>query len=802
MISLLALTALVLPTAASALAKDAVYANAQETQGRTNDSLQTDNRLIAPQTYEEYLLLTDPACVAVCENYTAIADENVIYVFDRDDGVYKTYVHGTGTAQDDVKKMQFWGGNTLYFADNSTGDNFYKLSVNAETLENATELNDIACGTFLIAGDDLYFTNPSGSLYATTLQDAENNQPKKALLDLQDVSALAYWGDELYFVQSKFYLHKLNPALSQTQAPFLAYVPQVVSSMTVSEGVLSYVGSDGSFYAYSLADVAEVTQVSDVTPLFSTTNDGYKSVYPFGEYLYLVQSSKGIVKEFSIADKNFTDFEISSNSSADHRLSESTDVALFKDTLYIADNGNSRLSAYDTKTQTLTAKFPLATQTDYLATDGECLIAASATEITLYSLSGDTLASFNDFNGNICGVASVYGVHYALTESNYFYAFTQTPEKEWVRTEVKKTSTHPPQMLTADAYGNLYIKSGAYAYVFDEATFMLAEGNGEKIIDDLPVETKKISVDYEGNFYALHEGVSKYQKQTNGTFTQSAIDVSERFVYGNSPTFTSFAFGIEQNATYMLCNGNYIFQTNKLALPTVTEIPVENADERIFAEEEATFEIVKTKKNALLIAFDVQTLKGADVFPYLHYLRSGEERQALKIGEDESGKYNLIAHFDQNTSKYSTYLVLKSACETLPNENYRIDYAEGEQKTAWLTNSLSLYKFPYLCEQLIVRQSLPRGAQITLLGEIGELDHAYYRIAYVDENGQTKTGYIPQSYATLFDASPKDSAITIIGEKESDRDSVWRLAYILLGVGAICILTDYLIFRKKKREDE
>jgi len=109
-----------------------------------------------------------------------------------------------------------------------------------------------------------------------------------------------------------------------------------------------------------------------------------------------------------------------------------------------------------------------------------------------------------------------------------------------------------------------------------------------------------------------------------------------------------------------------------------------------------------------------------------------------------------------------------------------------------------LYKFPYLCEELIVHPALPRGAKVTLLGEIGELDHDYYRIAYTDENGVVRTGYIPQSYTTPFDASPKDSETTIVGATESDNDALWRLAYILLGLGAVCILVDFLIIRKKK----
>ena len=786
-LSVFALSALACLVAAGGVATATTVAFADDTHSVSAPV----NGLIAPQTYEEYLQLNAPSCSAVCENYTAIADGNTIYVFDRDENLYKTYVHGTGVSQDQVKTMQFYNGNTLYFADNATGDNLYKL--NAETLDVATEIEDIACGTFLIAGEDLYFTNSSGSLFATTLQDAENEQPKTSLL-WNDVSSLAYYNDELYFVRSDFYLHKINPRNVETpdaQKTLFATLSQV-SSMTISEGVLAYTTVSGAFQTYSLADVTESGL------LFRTENEGYTSVYPFGNSVFVTQTDAGILKEYSLTQKTFSGYEISSNSSASHRLNQATDLTLYKNELFIADNGNKRLSIYDNATDTLNASFPLSAPATFIVADNENVFTASQAETLVYAKTGETLARFDTYNGAIVGIANVYGTCYVATENNYVYAIAKDELGAWQRMEVKKTSTHPPQLLTADAYGNLYIKSGANAYVFTETEFMQADGNGSKLLDSLPTDTVKLSIDYDGNLYALADGVYKYEKQADGAFSKTAIDVSERFVYGDKPTLTSLAFGIEQNATYLLCNGNYVTRTDKLQLPTVTNIPVENADESIFAETEANFEIVKIKTNALLVAFDVEKLKGAEVYPYLSYQRSQTEKTALKIGEDSKGKYNLIAHFDAQTSKYSTYLVVKNACERLSAEDYRLDYAENEQKSAWLTNELSLYKFPYLCKELIVTQSLPRGAQITLLGEIDKLDHAYYRIAYTDANGDMKTGYIPQSYATLFDASPKDSNTTLVGKEESNRDAIWRLTYILLGFGAVCILVDFLILRKKK----
>ena len=132
--------------------------------------------------------------------------------------------------------------------------------------------------------------------------------------------------------------------------------------------------------------------------------------------------------------------------------------------------------------------------------------------------------------------------------------------------------------------------------------------------------------------------------------------------------------------------------------------------------------------------------------------------------------------------------------ETLAGEDYKTDYTES--KNGWLTNDVYLYKYPYLTTLLTVDE-LSRGAQITLLGEITQLDHDYYLVS-AEVDGVQKTGYVPKAYVTLFNGEPLQSETVIYGRNESNGDSVWRFAYILLGLSAVCILVDYLILRKKQ----
>ena len=236
-------------------------------------------------------------------------------------------------------------------------------------------------------------------------------------------------------------------------------------------------------------------------------------------------------------------------------------------------------------------------------------------------------------------------------------------------------------------------------------------------------------------------------------------------------------------------------KTERLQLPTVQSIAVDGADESIFGSQTDGVQVVKIQKNALLIEFDLPSLQNATVFPYLAHKRNATETTALKLAETD--KYNAVAVFDETQNQYHTYLVLKTACTQLSAQEYSVVYETG--KTAYLTNSVNLYKFPYLCE-LLTAARLERGAEIVLLGEIGELDHEYYFIAYKTANGETKTGYIPQSYATDFNASPSQMQENGYGNAENNDDAVWRMTYLLLGLAAIAILVDFLILHKRNRD--
>ena len=151
--------------------------------------------LISPLAYEEYLQLETPLDVALTGNYTAISDADTVYLFNRAENKYYEYAHGKK-----VTKLQFDGNEILYFLD----EDMMLHTLDPQKLTDgepcATSLS-FACTTFLIQGNDLYYTAEAGGkakINKTTLTElGETN-----ILLVENVTpgpTLAYYGDKLYY---------------------------------------------------------------------------------------------------------------------------------------------------------------------------------------------------------------------------------------------------------------------------------------------------------------------------------------------------------------------------------------------------------------------------------------------------------------------------------------------------------------------------------------------------------------------------------------------------------------------------
>ena len=654
--------------------------------------------LVYPASYEEYLPLTAPSDTAVSADFTAISEENKIYVYKRSENVYSLYTHDNNADPDlnKISEMQFSEDGDLYFLDGN--QDLYKLTENElETRNYEPTKTCFNCSAFTVFSNTLFYTKVTPNVKSVLKATLSDTTSGKTIVDgltsnpivTQDAGVLYYTQDE--------YLYKYT----ETQTKFEIYdFDNPIHSFCVSGNLLCCVlrqdpvDKYGAFFVYDLARLLSSERNEHVEPLFSDQVNDYSSVYCLDGYAYAVGDLS--VKQFSLNSLSFTDYEIGASSYSKNRLFNVKNAQLCGSTLISIDNYDigGRINLFNTKTKAH-RNVPVEIKANLLASDGNTALIANDLQAELYDLkTGNKLRAFSAFDGDLHGIAAVYGKYYFMTHRGTFYRAEES-NGQWalMKNELSKTSAEP-KLLTSDVYGNLYVSYvDGSVYRFTEEQFVDPTHLGEKLDAIIDTNATKIVVDYEGNLYAQTGNVISRHTKTGA---KTDFSTAKALVYNQTEhtALSTFAFSVEENQTYLFYNGNFAVSTADLGFKTVKDVPVQTADDEIFSEQSAVFEVVKTWNKALIIHFDIDTLNGAETFPYLSYERTTSEKTALKIGETE--EYYVLAELNNETKTYSTFITKKEFCTALDKADYLVTYTAQEQRVGYLTNEIRLYKYPYL----------------------------------------------------------------------------------------------------------
>ncbi len=802
------------------------HARAAESAPYSQAATSEEDTLITPTTYEQYLPLNAPTDVAVCDDFTAIADGSKIYVYNDFYDVYRVYEHTANTTADlnTVANLEFSNAGDLYFIDGSahmyTIENALLASMDG-AITTRSDFPTFFCNAFVINGNDLYFavsSESSAHLSRTSLFAPNASTAETIVTSLTKGPSIAYSDGVLYYTDANgYYLNKI--ALEEDAEPYqICAFPQPIASVAVN-GDEIYISNDkNNFYVYDRITLTGFA--SQIEPLYKDENGGYKSLSVYEENVYAIRERS--VRQYA-GGVGFTEFEISADSSATHRLKGATSATLVGEKLYITDSGNSRISVYDAAAQSYyTVSTPEPAR--LVAAHENTILAANDGTAWLIDVSNPnepTLQTFKGFQGNLTGITAVHGKYYLATATNYYYSIEYLPlpvedgkpelGSAWqLQGGIKKSNTIAPRLLSSDVYGNVYVVAGNDVHKLPEKDIFLTDAYGEEILTMLPANPEQLLVDLNENVYVLKAGtVHRYAyNSTNNSYAATADEISlaSQMVYGQTDAtpIQAFAFDVLDNAAYVLYNGNFVVKTKRLSLPTVQTVATAQIEDTIFSTGAAEFKVVETSKDAFLISFDLEELsklQGTENanFPYLSHGREPSAKTALLLGQ--VGEYSVLAIFNKDTHKYGNYLTKTRYFVTEKDESeYLVEYNDEQEKTGYLTNALSLYKYPYLTKLLTVT-SLTKNQAVTLVGEVNDLDYSYYKIRFTDGEGNEQTGFIPKTYATLFDGEPKPTERTELGSVLPNEDSLWRLTFLLLGAAAICILMDLLILHHRPKDE-
>lgn len=824
--TLLSMLAGLILTGASLMPNFGVQTISTQADTVSSANAQPKDRFISPATYEEYLPLSTPMDVAVSDDYTAIADGNTIYVYDRSDGIYRAYEHSLSAtpAMNQITQLEFSSSGDLYFIDGAP----YLYILNKAQLssldsDTAALNTHFTCSAFTLSDNRIYFTHISGTtanLSYTTLNRLETSAARSIVEGIPGSTkpTLTHYNNTVYYTQYTNLL-KINPGAANAESEFVCGFDNAIESLIISGGEVFLTDEKGAFYAYNLAQLEADRHASFVTPTASDESGTYRALSLYGKNVYAVRNQG--VREYKIGD-GFTSYEIASNSDSITRLNGATDTLLKDGKLYTADTNNHRITIRSMSDGSYTAS-PILESPILVAATQSTYAAASAKKVWLFDADGN-VQTFTDFSGKIVGLEGVYGKYYLVTDTNHYYLIEYLPlsnsdadsETEpiykWQKSGgAEKAKKLSPQLLSSDVYGNLYVatQSGGL-YKFKETTFINPSESGLEIYSSVPSSATSMAVDLDENVYIAKGNKLSFYKYDAATKTcvgGGSYPLSKKLAYRQDETtpVTSVTFDVNDKYAYVTYAGNFTLATTDVPFQTVYDVETQSVEKTIFGGAPATVKVVDVPKDAFLIRFDFHRLhadyasSSARYFEYETHYRQTQTKTALLLGT--AGDYSVLSMYDKTTHHYETYLTkTKYYVTQKPQSDYLVTYPAGEERTGYLTNDISLYSYPFLTELLEVG-TLKKGESVRLIGEINNLDFNYYKVLILTESGKEQIGYVPKSYLALFDGSLKDTTTTTYGDVSPDGDSLWRLTYLLLGTAAICVLVDLLILRKRNKEE-
>lgn len=736
----------------------------------------TNASLFLPETYEQYLSLDAPVDVAVCERYVAIAEQDVLYVFDRTEEtpVYHTYRHGPSHANAQISKIQFSDAGDLYLSDSLLG--FYRLDfsdLNAITPTSEKALTSLS--TFYIVGETLfeasvvdkgttYLSAPLGSPSDVTTFDSSDNKVTPQL-GFSDGNFYSVVGTlvTVYRESEEWYAPTgnmtLQTALSGLQAATVVgndLFYTVDGSPTVADGL----------YSFGLT-----SQTSAL--LFG--GDGFGALTSYGGKLYAVKGNA--VMEYSLENGvEKTDFEISSASDSVNRLSGAQDGVRAGDLLVSADGGNGRISVYHMETGEYSVISDNYKPT-HVATDGTIIAAASDATVYLYAWDSraERYVRVFDYNAEyaVTGLACLYGKCYFVTNGFGYGVIAEDPAGEagnyvLAASNIRATlSRDVPAALTNDLYGNLYVVlTDGSVFQYTEASF--ADKNiaqGERMDCVLPAGFSSVRADFEGNIYYL-SGTVLYQ---NGQPIAS-VD-GKNFVYskdGLSLSPLTYALGFEDDRIYFNF-GDFVVCSKEgvLGFPTLRTIDAAGVYEtlgQVHAPE--TVRLLDVGKNAVGIKVDLSSLgQDTQYFPFTSYARTADAYRGVLLAEQ--GDFRLVALYHDRS--YDVRLFRKEQCEIA---DVAVEESAGDK---YLSSPCNLYNYPCISDAFT--ETLPRGTTVRVLSVIHadedrEKDPDLgYDFAYIEAETPARAtlrGYVPASFLTDIDPSSGESETFEIVKLKSD----------------------------------
>ena len=741
---------------------------AAETELLTRESAE----LFLPESYEEYLPLKNPSYAAMNDDYIAVADGKLLYLYDREAGEYSVHEHTQTT--NDIVKLQFTDDGRLFF---SAGAALFEYDFD----EGAEEIcNNVPAAAFLIEGDYLYTAEQSegGNVtfsYAPLGKtiSRENLTTLGAPLESVSVPKLAYSDGKLYCIISNNTRISYNVSThtdSGEKGRFLDPDAYQIAG-------LRYVQAYGEYFYYTVNnEISLETYPNGVYRVkinyaegdrgeLVLAGDGFSALTLYNGDLYCAQGAS--VKRLQTDEDGvrYEGYEIASASDSVGRLRSASEIVRAGNLLVVTEG--KRITVYDMSTCAYEV-INCAASPSRVATDGTNIAYSSGASIFVYAKTGEEwdLLYTNSIPTEVKGLSFVYGACYYVTQ----YGYGKTDPEASALTPHYFSSTSTPTSLVSDLYGRLYVAfADGSVYRYSEEQFAAKDANGQQLAFTLPASYTSLRADFEGSLYCLVDN-TLYK---NGAEALASINAADYvWLSGNTPVPSSFALGFEDNEIYF-CFGDFLVKTMRGAVkfPTLSELPAGDAAERVFTEHSEKGLFVDIPERSVGVLIDLAELKTTnEYFGYLGYYRTEETLRGVLLTKE--GEYSLVVLCGEDNSYSASLFRLDDTA--VPEEEYWKPISEvGARASYWrasgetyLASELSAYYFPCLMPDL-ARETLRRGAAARVLGVVNAPEREYALIEY----GSARA-FVPVSLLTEVNPYPAADDVYFLGWLKASEEGV------------------------------
>ena len=542
-----------------------------------------------------------------------------------------------------------------------------------------------------------------------------------------------------------------------------------------------------------VVESTEFTHEADLGGIYSP-----QGVCLLGDSLWVVDNGINAVQEIDLLTGKFTDFAITTNSSAVNRLSDKVkDITVDKDKIYALDEGRIVVVNGINNVERTYNRINLSVPVDkfsvgsgYLCyssgkTVNLCKITPSDEDENLLDITENVSTTLVD-TGEVIDIAFSEGIFYVISttvlEDNLphpvVYSVDVTADELLLEKVIdRQTAPGTAKQITADVFGTIYYCSlnGSYYefYSFDgNEVVKLAERVSS-------TDLKNLQTDFDGKLYSLYDG-NVIEIIDGGEITAKTLKTSENL--GSINPAKSMCLSCNSDTAYFIFEGLILKSTLpeelNIATPHTIDIPEDFStaydDGQAFAN---------VKEGAKLFEIDITKL-------------SGEHFVFLEYSEADS---NLTDYAVKRLNDKYSVLIKEDVAAVARNTDIEKTFtAENLEANMFAVVEFSTYSLPVLEKHYINDHTVEKFKTVKITGKITFNGICYYTVSI-----DGVKGFIPDTFfvdsiiaedgsATVIDAYVYDKAGVEVYDADGNVigkfDKKTKVTVLSVGVDKLAII--------------